>query len=334
MTLRRSLTPDDLPGPDRTRHPVIELMLARAAAGSRRGERSDGAVIALAVEGGGLRGAVSAGMCVVLEQLGLIDAVDTIYGTSSGALNGSFTAAGQAALGSANYLDTASLRFANPLRVLRGRPALDFDLLFDDLIGRRRPYSVEGLETGPAFCAIAVDLTTSEVRVLGDFEDVEELISAVRVSCSLPLLSGPTALYRGTPMGDGGLIESIPFASALADGATHVLALRSRPRDYRRSPYPRPLIEIIRRTRHPALAPLMLDLPDRYNAEAERLDSAGEDSALMQIAPAPGSASVGQLEHSRTAVLQGFSAGAVAVADAFGLPRLDLLWQPEVYVEE
>ncbi|HWK16892.1 MAG TPA: patatin-like phospholipase family protein, partial [Solirubrobacteraceae bacterium] len=270
MTLRRSLTTDDLPVPDGIRHPVIDLLLARAAAGSRRGERSDGALVAIAVEGGGLRGAVSAGMCVVLEQLGLIDAVDAIYGTSSGALNGSFTAAGQAALGSANYLDTASLRFANPLRVLRGRPALDFDLLFDDLIRRQRPYSVEGLAAGPAFSAVAVDLTTSELRVLGDFADVEELISAVRVSCSLPLLSGPPALYRGTPMGDGALIESIPFASALADGATHVLALRSRPCDYRRTPYPRALLELMRRTRH-ELYPEVVDTREEEGGVPSRL---------------------------------------------------------------
>ena len=50
-----------------------------------------------------MRGVVSAGMCVLLEQAGLIDAIDVIYGVSSGALNGSFTAAGQAALGATNY---------------------------------------------------------------------------------------------------------------------------------------------------------------------------------------------------------------------------------------
>ena len=45
-----------------------------------------------------MRGAVSAGMCVVLEAAGLVGAFDCIYGVSAGALNGSATAAGQAAL--------------------------------------------------------------------------------------------------------------------------------------------------------------------------------------------------------------------------------------------
>jgi predicted patatin/cPLA2 family phospholipase len=34
-------------------------------------------------------------------------------------------------------------------------------------------------------------------------------------------------------MADGGLIEPIPFKTALRDGATHVLVLRSRPPGYR-----------------------------------------------------------------------------------------------------
>jgi predicted acylesterase/phospholipase RssA len=75
-------------------------MLARILDGSRRGARTDQAVIALAIEAGGSRGVISAGRCLLLEKAGLVDAVDVIYGTSSGALNGSFTAAGQAALGS------------------------------------------------------------------------------------------------------------------------------------------------------------------------------------------------------------------------------------------
>src|SRR5271165_4339677 len=120
-------------------------MLTRLAEGSRRGARSDRAVIALAIEGGGLRGVISAGMCLLLEKTGLIDAVDLIYGASSGALNGSFTAAGQAALGATNYLDVANTQFANPLRVLTGRSVIDLDFLFDELICGRKPYNTDGL---------------------------------------------------------------------------------------------------------------------------------------------------------------------------------------------
>jgi predicted acylesterase/phospholipase RssA len=90
-----------------TENQVLNLIVDRAKSGSQRGERADDRTVALAIEGGGHAGVISAGMCVILEATGLIDSVDIIYGTSSGALNGSFTATGQAAIGSTNYEDTA-----------------------------------------------------------------------------------------------------------------------------------------------------------------------------------------------------------------------------------
>jgi len=307
-------------------------MLTRLAEGSRRGARSDRAVIALAIEGGGLRGVISAGMCLLLEKAGLIDAVDLIYGTSSGALNGSFTAAGQAALGSTNYLDAANPQFANPLRMLAGRAVIDFDFLFDELIRNRKPLYPEGLARGPSFRALGVDLESSRLEVLRDFADIEELMAAVRVSCSLPLLSDAPVSFRGKPMADGSLIESMPFTTAMSEEATHVLVLRSRPARHREDHYPRALIELARRTAHPAIAPLMRDRPDRYNAEAEHLERVGADEpSLLQVAPPIDGPRIRQLEPSGQLIRQGLIAGAASAAAAFGLPPVGVLWQPEVY---
>jgi len=307
-------------------------MLTRLAEGSRRGARTDHAVIALAIEGGGWHGVVSAGMCVLLEKAGLIDAVDLIYGTSSGALNGSFTAAGQAAMGSTNYLDTtANPEFANPLRMLKGRAVINFDFLFEELISRRKPYDPQGLAAGPAFGALGVDLTSSELQLLSSFSTVEELTMAVRASCSLPLFSGAPVSFRGRPIGDGSLIESLPYATASRE-ATHVLVLRSRPVGHRLGQYPRALIELAHRAAPPAVAPLMRDRPDRYNAEAEHLERTGlDDAGLLQITPPLDTPRIGQLEWSRQAIREGLLAGAGAAAAAFGLPAVDILWQPEIY---
>ena len=306
-------------------------MLTRLLGGSTRGARSDGAVIALAIEGGGTCGVISAGMCLLLEKTGLIDAIDEIYGTSSGALNGSFTAAGQAALGATNYLDVASPQFANPLRVFTGRAVIDFDFLFDDLIYSRKPYDADGLAAGPAFRALCVDLNTATLRVLADFADTGELAAAVRASCSLPLLGDLPAEIHGAPMADGSLIESIPYRSAQRE-ATHVLVLRSHTAAHRQDPYPRPLIELARRSAHPAVAPLMRERPDRYNAEACHLeDTGGGESTLLQLAPPAGTVRVANLALSGHAIREGLAAGAAAAAAAFGLPPIEVMWQPEIY---
>ena len=52
---------------------MLGLVVERAATGSRPGARTDGARVALAIEGGGMAGAVSGGMCAALEALGLIE---------------------------------------------------------------------------------------------------------------------------------------------------------------------------------------------------------------------------------------------------------------------
>jgi hypothetical protein len=51
---------------------------------------------------------------------------------------------------------------------------------------------------------------------------------ALRASAALPLLAGPPVQFDGRRFYDAGLSESVPYRTALAQGATHVLVLRSR----------------------------------------------------------------------------------------------------------
>ena len=87
--------------------------------------------------------------------------------------------------------------------------------------------------TAPTSRAVAVSATRAELRVLRDFESAADLLGAVRASCAIPVLTGAPPTYRGEPMVDGGLLEPIPYRTALREGATHVLVLRSREASYR-----------------------------------------------------------------------------------------------------
>jgi tRNA-binding EMAP/Myf-like protein len=55
---------------------------------SKPSKRTDGIKLGLAIEGGGMRGCVSAGMVTCLHHLGLADAFDAVYGSSAGCLVG------------------------------------------------------------------------------------------------------------------------------------------------------------------------------------------------------------------------------------------------------
>ncbi len=69
-------------------HPAVQAVLRRAAAGTSPSLHRDGRRIGLAIEGGGMRGCVAAGMASCLHFLGLADSFDCVYGASAGSLIG------------------------------------------------------------------------------------------------------------------------------------------------------------------------------------------------------------------------------------------------------
>jgi predicted patatin/cPLA2 family phospholipase len=195
-----------------------------------------------------------------------------------------------------------------------------------DLIRDRRPIDPDKLASGPAFGAVSVNLNTLEAELLKDFDDIEDMMLATRASCALPLLTGPPVIYKGSPMTDGALLASVPFRTAQANGATHVLALRTRGEDYRKDQYSKMNVGAVRFFGGSALASLVAGRPRIYNQDAEDLQE-GSDSVL-QIALSEAQAPVDQLEKSLARVLHGFELGVAAVGKAFGMPKPNVLWQP------
>jgi predicted patatin/cPLA2 family phospholipase len=315
-------------------HPVMRHILERQQAGSVRGERDDERVIALTVEGGGHRGTISAGMLIGFDAMGLMPAVDIIYGVSSGGLNATYAAAGQAALGATNYEDTANHHFAGGLNLLKSGTMVNFDVLFEEAMAGRKPHDEDKLSAGPEFRAVAVDPERSSVEILKDFDSVDQMVLALRASCAIPVFSRPFR-YGGRMLSDGGLMAPLAHREALEDGATDVLALRTQPAGYRRPiRVPTPIMEIIYRRRlSKDIAHLVAEHAPIYNAAADDIEElSAEPGPVFQIAPHEEIHHIARAERSITKVRAGLVAGTTAVAAAFGAPEVDLHWQPVPYV--
>lgn len=84
-------------------HPVKQLIANRYRQRSVPGRRDDQAHSALIVEGGALRGIVSAGIVCQLQALGLNNVFDSVHGTSVGAITGAYFIAEQSTLGTSTY---------------------------------------------------------------------------------------------------------------------------------------------------------------------------------------------------------------------------------------
>lgn len=71
-------------------HQVVQLLAQRFRQDSKPGARNDPYTLALCMEGGGMRGAVSAGMAAAIASLGLTDCFDKVYGSSAGSVIGAY----------------------------------------------------------------------------------------------------------------------------------------------------------------------------------------------------------------------------------------------------
>jgi predicted acylesterase/phospholipase RssA len=212
-------------------HPVVDVLRQRAAGGSAPGARRDPHRVALVLEGGGMRGVVSAGMAAALERLGLTQSFDLVVGSSAGAINGGALVAGVArGCAAAYYGPFASRSFVNPARVLWGRPVMsvDYALGYDapDLDAERHQRAVE---SPIDLHCVAVDVATAAAVDLSGMATKQELWDAILASSRMPWAGGPPVTFRGRRFVDGGLAAPIPVAEALAAGATQEPLAPGRP---------------------------------------------------------------------------------------------------------
>ena len=290
-------------------HAVSELLRRRAA-----GSRDDDARLVLALEGGGMRGAVSAGMAIAIDELGLTSAFDAVYGASAGALNGVWLLSGNPSDGLRPYADPALIRqYIRRSNALRGKPVVDTRHLVEELYEHVLPMRWDAvLSNRVRFHPLATDVETGRAVDLGPaIRDRTSLKLALRATTALPLLAGPPVVIDGRRYLDAGLAESIPFHAALAAGATHVLVLRSRrPQDAERPSRASRLLTgtLLRRLGEPVRRGY-LERPARLAADDALLEG---HEAILGIRPPADSPRVSRLEADSGVVRAGLEAGREA----------------------
>jgi predicted patatin/cPLA2 family phospholipase len=303
-------------------HPVVDLVRARVMGGSAPGARTDAAVLGLCIEGGAMRGVVSAGMISAVEQLGLLPAFDIVIGCSAGAANAAYLVAGVGTLGSTIYYEKINNRsFIDARRLLLGKPVVSLEFLVGDVMVRRTPLDVAAILVSPVRLAIvASNVDTGETDLFADFADGADVLGSIRASAAMPILAGPPWAHRGKRYWDGSLTEPIPLDTAVKLGCTHVVTLLTRPCNVTRpslSLFQRHVILPRMRRESPALAERFSRQREDYEAVLARLEAqgGGRDPRVLTLRPA--GPPVGNLERRRPVLVEGAQQGFRAVAEAF-----------------
>lgn len=304
-----------------TPHPVLALIADRLASASRPGAREDDARLAVVLEGGSSRAAYGGGMVEALESRGVLPAVDAVYGSSAGALNGAWLVCERVAAGVHGWWEPVVTNgVIDVRRALRGGALVDTDHLVDHVYERITPMGyAEILASDVEFHPLATDAMTGESTDLAPFVSSKgDLQAALRATTRMPVLGGPPVSLGGRTFIDAGIAESVPALTAWAQGATHLLVLRTTSPDHVRRPAGRLERGVVARwmTRHAPGAAAAWLRREETKAEAERL-LAG-DRHTLQIAPPahwPRISRVGRSEATlRTAVRLGRAAADEVLA--------------------
>jgi predicted acylesterase/phospholipase RssA len=334
---------------DRMPHEVLRVLGERLRAGSRPGNRTDGSRVVLAIEGGGMRGTVSAGMALALHELGLMPAFDAVYGASAGAITGAWLLSsnpeGLRGWAEPSYAKTL-IRWSS---VLRGRPVVDVRALIEVLYQTEWPMDFTSvLASAVEYHPLATDAATGESTDLRPLiADPAELRLALRASASLPFLAGPPVRLRDRRFYDAGVAESIPFRTPLAQGATHLLVLRSRlvagagttaagaattaggasvngaAVNSVRLPRPPRSIRLLARTtlrnESPELRAALFTRSARTAADVARIAELEADGRALSIRPSPATPPVSRLTTDGRLLAAAFEEGRQAVLGTFEL---------------
>ena len=203
-------------------HPAVQLLHQRRRSPSSKGD--DECKVALVIEGGGMRGCVTAGMVCAIYYLGLQDTIDVIYGSSAGTVIGSYfntrqlpwfgpevyydslTTAGRKFINTRRFLRAIGWGLLNPflwkdviLRRNHGKPVLNLPYLLQTTLQETKPLNwtkfVQMQERQPVKVVASGLLKAQSSVVLSldqsSFSSLKELSSCMHAACLLPGVAGP-----------------------------------------------------------------------------------------------------------------------------------------------
>ena len=258
-------------------------------------------------------------MTVAIEQLGLLPLFDAVYGSSAGALSAAWLLCGRAEKTIHAWWDPIIMRGTiDPRRALRRQPVVDTRFLVHTVYTEIVLMGFQEILDSPVeFHPLATDALTGESTDLRSrIHDQASLQAALRATTAMPLMTGPPIEIGGRRFVDAGVSESVPVRTARAQGATHIVALRTKRSDERPTPPTRMERLVMSRwfARYApgAAAPWLDRLAVR--GEEERL-LASDPAAILQIRPPLGSGDIGRTERGEIVLRAAVQAGRQAAWD-------------------
>lgn len=264
----------------------------------------------LLVEGGGLRGAFSAGALAELSGPGG-PRFDDVVAVSSGAPTAAYLVAGQIHDGVRIWEEhTHGDQLISPANWLRGSPLMDIDRLVS-VFERVIPLDTERLRAADTRCWVVVtDCRTGKAELVR--ATPENTFGLLKATMAIPVGYGKVVDIEGVPYVDGGVAEPVPVRRTLELSQGKTVVVLTRPRGYRRR-RGRAAAYLMGRTypRHPAIGRALAARSAVANDALDLIDTLEERGDISVIRPA-GTLAAGRLSTRREDILATIEAGREA----------------------
>jgi predicted patatin/cPLA2 family phospholipase len=245
--------------------------------------------IGLVLEGGGMRGWYTAGVLTAMTENGIN--FPCVYGISAGASNALTFISKQ----NSREFCRAMIRYSADERYLsvsnlqKTGSLFGFDFMFGELFHSLLPFDYKTFFDSPTqFKVGATDLTSGQA-VFFEKSQLDEEMTAVRASCSLPFLSNIVS-YGGYELLDGGCSMPIPVERSIFDGNESNVIVLTRDISYRKGPHPEYPRSVLRAkyADYPCFVDAMMKRPETYNNELDvcrRQEKAGRAFVIRPCSP-------------------------------------------------
>lgn len=240
--------------------------------------------ISLILEGGGTRGAYTAGVLDVLAENNIF--FQTIYGVSAGACNAVSYISKQNGRNHRIFTEYAcDKRYMSFSSLIKTGSIFGFDFMFGELANELLPFDYgEFFRSSMNILAGATDCDTGKA-VFFDKRDMEDGLIPLIASSSLPMVT-KIVDFRGRHLLDGGIAAPIPIDCSINDGFRKNVVVLTREKEFfkTKSDVSKTALKIKYR-KYPELIRAMLNRAEVYNKEKKLCYSEQENGNAFVIEP-------------------------------------------------
>ncbi|CDQ19941.1 patatin-like phospholipase family protein [Halobacillus karajensis] len=240
--------------------------------------------IGLVLEGGGMRGAYTAGVLDFFLDQDIH--IPYVVGASAGACNGSSYVAKQRGRNYKVIVEYGSHpEYISYKRMLTKRQLFGMDFIFDKLPNQLVPFDYETFRTQETrFVVSTTDMKTGKPLYYDRFPDRDSLLKIIRASSSLPMVA-PSIHYDGHVLMDGGITDPIPIGISKEHGNKKQVVVFTRNDGYIKGRMKGGWYLNRKYKQFPLFAKALLERHIRYNQQLQQVKKAEEAGEAFVIRP-------------------------------------------------